>query len=136
MRANFIFSEVWIGLRRNLTMTIAVVVTVAIGMALLGVGLMISSQISSMRDFWTDKVEVSVFLCKKNDAFPQCKTSGGVNAQEQADLRGDHRGHAAGRGRSPSRTRPRPTRTSGPRTPTTPCCSRRSRSRTCPSRSG
>ncbi|MDP9846386.1 permease-like cell division protein FtsX [Streptosporangium lutulentum] len=87
MRANFIFSEVWIGLRRNLTMTIAVVVTVAIGMALLGVGLMINSQISSMRDFWTDKVEVSVFLCKKNDAFPQCKGSGGVNAQEQADLK-------------------------------------------------
>jgi cell division transport system permease protein len=87
MRANFIFSEVWIGLRRNLTMTIAVVVTVAIGMALLGVGLMISSQISSMKDFWSDKVEVSVFLCKKNDPFPQCKGSGGVNAQEQADLK-------------------------------------------------
>ncbi|MDP9862702.1 MULTISPECIES: permease-like cell division protein FtsX [Streptosporangium] len=87
MRANFIFSEVWIGLRRNLTMTIAVIVTVAIGMALLGVGLMINSQISSMRDYWTDKVEVSVFLCKKNDPFPQCKGSGGVNEQEQAALK-------------------------------------------------
>ncbi|MEU8383726.1 permease-like cell division protein FtsX [Streptosporangium sp. NPDC048865] len=87
MRANFIFSEVWIGLRRNLTMTIAVIVTVAIGMALLGVGLMINSQINSMKDFWADKVEVSVFLCKKNDPFPQCKGSGGVNAQEQAELK-------------------------------------------------
>ncbi|MER6828458.1 permease-like cell division protein FtsX [Streptosporangium sp. NPDC000563] len=89
MRANFIFSEVWIGLRRNLTMTIAVIVTVAIGMALLGVGLMINSQISSMKDFWADKVEVSVFLCKKDDPFPQCKGSGGVNAQERAALKGD-----------------------------------------------
>ncbi|GAA4221941.1 cell division transport system permease protein [Streptosporangium album] len=87
MRANFIFSEVWIGLRRNLTMTIAVIVTVAIGMALLGVGLMINSQISSMKDYWSDKVEVSVFLCKKDDPFPQCKGSGGVNAQEQAALK-------------------------------------------------
>ncbi|ACZ84448.1 permease-like cell division protein FtsX [Streptosporangium roseum] len=87
MRANFIFSEVWIGLRRNLTMTIAVIVTVAIGMALLGVGLMINSQISGMKDFWSDKVEVSVFLCKKNDPFPQCKGSGGVNAQEQTALK-------------------------------------------------
>ncbi|GAA3428451.1 permease-like cell division protein FtsX [Streptosporangium sandarakinum] len=86
MRANFIFSEVWIGLRRNLTMTVAVIVTVAIGMALLGVGLMINSQISTMKDFWSDKVEVSVFLCKKNDPFPACKGSGGVNAQEQAAL--------------------------------------------------
>ncbi|MEV8631229.1 permease-like cell division protein FtsX [Streptosporangium sp. NPDC051023] len=87
MRANFIFSEVWIGLRRNLTMTIAVIVTVAIGMALLGVGLMINSQISTMKDFWADKVEISVFLCKKNDPFPQCKGSGGVNQQEQAALK-------------------------------------------------
>ncbi|MEU6739358.1 permease-like cell division protein FtsX [Streptosporangium sandarakinum] len=86
MRANFIFSEVWIGLRRNLTMTVAVIVTVAIGMALLGVGLMINSQISTMKDFWSDKVEVSVFLCKKNDPFPACKGSGGVNAQEKAAL--------------------------------------------------
>ncbi|GIH89796.1 permease-like cell division protein FtsX [Planobispora siamensis] len=87
MRANFIFSEVWIGLRRNLTMTIAVIVTVAIGMALLGIGLMINSQISGMKDYWADKVEVSVFLCKKNDPFPQCKGTGGVNEQEQAALR-------------------------------------------------
>ncbi|MER5422264.1 permease-like cell division protein FtsX [Streptosporangium roseum] len=87
MRANFIFSEVWIGLRRNLTMTIAVIVTVAIGMALLGVGLMINSQISGMKDFWSDKVEISAYLCKKNDPFPQCKGSGGVNAQEQAALK-------------------------------------------------
>lgn len=86
MRANFIFSEVWIGLRRNLTMTIAVIVTVAIGMALLGVGLMISSQISSMKDYWADKVEVSVFLCSKNSPFPSCKGSGGVTAKERADL--------------------------------------------------
>ena len=41
MRANFIFSEVWIGLRRNLTMTIAVIVIVAIGLSLLGMGLLI-----------------------------------------------------------------------------------------------
>jgi cell division transport system permease protein len=87
MRANFIFSEVWIGLRRNLTMTIAVIVTVAIGMALLGIGLMVSSQISGMKDYWADKVEVSVFLCKKNDPFPKCKGSGGVDQQEQAALR-------------------------------------------------
>ncbi|GAA3444412.1 permease-like cell division protein FtsX [Planomonospora venezuelensis] len=87
MRANFIFSEVWIGLRRNLTMTIAVIVTVAIGMALLGIGLMVSSQISGMKDYWADKVEVSVFLCKKNDPFPKCKGSGGVDQEEQAALR-------------------------------------------------
>ncbi|GAA3653206.1 permease-like cell division protein FtsX [Nonomuraea antimicrobica] len=72
MRANFIFSEVWIGLRRNLTMTIAVIITVAVGMAMLGVGLMINSQVGLMKSYWNDKVEISVFLCKKGSAMPAC----------------------------------------------------------------
>ncbi|MEV1170275.1 permease-like cell division protein FtsX [Nonomuraea sp. NPDC049784] len=73
MRANFIFSEVWIGLRRNLTMTIAVIITVAVGMAMLGVGLMINAQVGMMKGYWDDKVEVSVFLCTKGSAMDACK---------------------------------------------------------------
>jgi cell division transport system permease protein len=88
MRANFIFSEVWIGLRRNLTMTIAVIITVAIGMALLGVGLMINAQVSSMKNFWSDKVEISVYLCKKDDPFPSCENSRGISDQEKTALEG------------------------------------------------
>jgi cell division transport system permease protein len=84
MRANFIFSEVWIGLRRNLTMTIAVIITVAVGMAMLGVGLMINAQVSMMKDFWYDKVEVSVFLCNKNAASEACKGKAITNAQTLA----------------------------------------------------
>ena len=87
MRANFIFSEVWIGLRRNLTMTIAVIVTVAIGMALLGIGLMINAQVSTMKNYWTDKVEISVYLCKKDDPFPNCKNKGAINDEQKGQLR-------------------------------------------------
>ncbi|MEV5889709.1 permease-like cell division protein FtsX [Nonomuraea fuscirosea] len=84
MRANFIFSEVWIGLRRNLTMTIAVIITVAVGMAMLGVGLMINSQVGLMKSFWNDKVEVSVFLCKKGTAMPACNGKAITPAQTKA----------------------------------------------------
>ncbi|MEU6778189.1 permease-like cell division protein FtsX [Nonomuraea angiospora] len=84
MRANFIFSEVWIGLRRNLTMTIAVVITVAVGMAMLGVGLMINAQVGMMKGYWDDKVEVSVFLCTKGSAMESCKGKEVSNAQKDA----------------------------------------------------
>jgi cell division transport system permease protein len=87
MRANFIFSEVWIGLRRNLTMTIAVIVTVAIGMALLGIGLMINAQVGSMSTYWSDKVQLSAFLCKKNDVFPACKGRGAISDAEKQTLK-------------------------------------------------
>jgi cell division transport system permease protein len=63
VRASFILSEIGIGLRRNLTMTVAVVVTVAISLALFGSGLLIRKQVETMKDFWYDKVEVSVYLC-------------------------------------------------------------------------
>ncbi|GLW21712.1 MULTISPECIES: permease-like cell division protein FtsX [Microbispora] len=92
MRANFIFSEVWIGLRRNLTMTIAVIVTVAVGMALLGVGLMINSQVSKLTGFWSDKVELSVYLCVKGSPFDACKNKGAVTQEEKGSLEQTIRG--------------------------------------------
>jgi cell division transport system permease protein len=64
MRARFIFSEMAIGLRRNLSMTIAVVLTVAISLAGLGVAWLMRAQVNTMKDFWFGKIEVSVFLTK------------------------------------------------------------------------
>ena len=56
MRAGFVLSEVRIGLRRNMTMTFAVIVTVAISLTLLGVGLLANSQVRVMKDYWYDKI--------------------------------------------------------------------------------
>ncbi|SEM78250.1 permease-like cell division protein FtsX [Nonomuraea pusilla] len=84
MRANFIFSEVWIGLRRNLTMTIAVVITVAVGMAMLGVGLMINAQVSLLKGYWYDRVEINVFLCSQDTAIQACGGKAATPAQIKA----------------------------------------------------
>jgi len=81
MRAGFLFSEVRIGLRRNFTMTFAVIVTVAISLSLLGIGLLSNSQVNAMKDYWYDKIEVSVFLCGSLSESPSC--SGGVVTPEQ-----------------------------------------------------
>lgn len=76
MRTRFLLSEVRIGLRRNLTMTFAVVITVAISLSLLGIGLLSNSQVSAMKDYWYNKIEVSVYLCGSLSESPSC--SGGV----------------------------------------------------------
>lgn len=62
MRANFVLSEVRTGLRRNLTMTIAMVLTTAISLGLLGAGLLIAREISQTKQIYYNKIEVSVFL--------------------------------------------------------------------------
>jgi cell division transport system permease protein len=83
MRAGFLFSEVRIGLRRNLTMTFAVMITVAISLTLLGIGLLANSQVRVMKDYWYDKIEVSVFLCGSLSESPSCAS--GPVSQEQRD---------------------------------------------------
>jgi len=90
MRASFIVRETGIGLRRNLTMTVAVVVTVAISLALLGSGLLIRKQVETMKDFWYDKVEVSVFLCGASSAGAPCNGTP-VSAEQRAQLAADLR---------------------------------------------
>jgi cell division transport system permease protein len=62
VRFRFVMSEMAIGLRRNLSMTIAVVLTVAISLAGLGVAWLMREQVNTMKDFWFGKIEVSVFL--------------------------------------------------------------------------
>ena len=88
MRARFLLSEVRIGLRRNLTMTFAVIVTTAISLSLLGVGLLSNSQVNAMKDYWYDKIEVSVYLCGSLSESPSC-AGGVVNAEQRLGIKSD-----------------------------------------------
>jgi cell division transport system permease protein len=72
MRSNFVWQEIWVGLRRNLTMTVALVVVVAISLSLLGTGLLFVKQVNSTRTYWQSKVEISVYLCYADSANPSC----------------------------------------------------------------
>ena len=88
MRAGFLFSEVRIGLRRNLTMTFAVIVTTAISLSLLGIGLLSNSQVNAMKDYWYDKIEVSVYLCGTLSDSPSC-AGGIVNEEQRLGIKSD-----------------------------------------------
>ncbi|ELP68822.1 permease-like cell division protein FtsX [Streptomyces sp. WI04-05B] len=90
MRAQFVLSEIGVGLRRNLTMTFAVIVSVALSLALFGGSLLMSDQVSTMKGYWYDKVNVSVFLCNKSDAEsdPNC-AKGAVTSDQKKQILGD-----------------------------------------------
>jgi cell division transport system permease protein len=89
MRARLIVNEVGIGLRRNLTMSIALIITFAVSLGLFGGALLVRDQVSTMKDYWYDKVEVSIFLCTKNSDAASCaggQVTDAQKAQIQADL--------------------------------------------------
>jgi cell division transport system permease protein len=81
MRAQFVFQEIWIGLRRNLTMTIALIVTVAIAMALFGTGVLLKMQVDKSNNYWSDKVEVSIYLCNTVSLNPTCHATNATDTQ-------------------------------------------------------
>lgn len=62
MRASFVLSEVLTGLRRNATMTVAMILTTMISLALLGGGLLVVRMIDKTQDVYEDKLEVQVYL--------------------------------------------------------------------------
>jgi cell division transport system permease protein len=82
MRAHFVLHEVWIGLRRNLTMTVALVVVVAISLSLLGTGLLFVKQVNETRTFWQGRVQISVYLCTSVSSSPQCAKNGPATPSE------------------------------------------------------
>jgi cell division transport system permease protein len=85
MRAQFIASEIGIGLRRNLTMTLAVVVTTAVSLTFVGLALMLRAQVTQMKDVWYDKVEVSMFLCGEQSTAPTC-AEGPITPDQRAQI--------------------------------------------------
>ncbi len=62
MRAKYILSEVMVGLWRNVTMTVAMIITMAVSLSMLGASLVLYQQINSMKGYYFDKVQVSIFL--------------------------------------------------------------------------
>ncbi|QNG19359.1 ABC transporter permease [Rhodococcus triatomae] len=75
MRASFIFSEVLTGLRRNITMTIAMILTTAISLGLFGSGLLVVQMAGKTQQIFLDRVEVQLFLTDDiSSADPDCES--------------------------------------------------------------
>jgi cell division transport system permease protein len=86
MRLQFILSEIGLGLRRNLSMTISVILVTFVSLMFVGSAALLQTQIGKMKDDWYDKVEVSVFLCPQNSTEPTC-ASGEVTDDQKAQIR-------------------------------------------------
>jgi cell division transport system permease protein len=91
MRASFIVNEIGIGLRRNLIMTIAMIITTAVSLGFLGTAVLFNQQVSVMKDFWYDKVEVSVFLCgaDSGEGVAGSCAAGEVTQDQRETIRAD-----------------------------------------------
>jgi cell division transport system permease protein len=64
-RIRYIVAEAYRGFRRNLLLAGSMVIIVAISLTLFGIALLAGKQVNLWGGYWSDKIEVSVFLAKK-----------------------------------------------------------------------
>jgi cell division transport system permease protein len=62
MRAKYVLAEVLVGLWRNVTMTIAMIITMIVSLSMLGASLLMYLQVEDMKDRYYKQVEVSIYL--------------------------------------------------------------------------
>jgi len=92
VRFGFLLNEVWNGLRRNVTMTIAMILTTAISIGLFGGGLLVVRLADNSRAIYLDRVESQVFLTNDVSANdPTCDADPCKELRQKIEDRDDVR---------------------------------------------
>ncbi|APT91163.1 cell division protein FtsX [Corynebacterium sphenisci DSM 44792] len=104
MKTRFVLGEALAGLRKNLTMTVAMIITTAISLALLASGLLVTDMTKRTKDMYLDRVEVMLELDEEVSAGDDACTTepcrevldalDGVAGVESATFRNREANHA------------------------------------------
>ncbi|HST86523.1 MAG TPA: permease-like cell division protein FtsX [Kineosporiaceae bacterium] len=86
MRLQFIFDEIVVGLRRNVAMAVSVVLVTVVSLFLLGLGFLAQRQVDTMKDYWYDRIQVSIFLCGADSDSATC-TDGEVTQTQKDQIK-------------------------------------------------
>jgi len=72
MQLRHSFTELRQGLRRNISMHIAVVLTLFVSLTLVGLGALLNQQAVKAADQWGSELQITVYLCRDGDDNPAC----------------------------------------------------------------
>jgi cell division transport system permease protein len=84
MQLTYVFSELGNGLKRNISMSIAVIVTIFVSLTLVGMGLLLNAQAHKAEQYWGSKLQITVFLCNQNSTTANCVNGEVTSAQKDA----------------------------------------------------
>lgn len=83
MRIGLIIGEALLGLRRNISMVISVVLVTFVSLTFVGAAVLMQTQISTMRAYWGEKAEVTVYMCSPLSTTETCV--GGEATEKQIE---------------------------------------------------
>lgn len=96
MRVGLILMEALGGLRRNISMVISVVLVTFVSLTFVGAAILMQGQISTMRDYWTERAQVAVYMCSPvsdTEKTPTC-IDGEATEEQVEQVRGELEGPA------------------------------------------
>ncbi|MUL39981.1 ABC transporter permease [Streptomonospora sp. PA3] len=70
-------------------MTVAVITTVAISLALFGGGLLINQQVSQMRQYWDERVTLTIYMCTEISNSRTCEENGPATDEQRQQIQQD-----------------------------------------------
>lgn len=77
MTFRYVFSEAALGIRRNLSMAVSLIVTIFVSLTLVGLGLLVSSQAHHAEESLGNQLTIQAFLC--NATSPVSSSAGKTN---------------------------------------------------------
>lgn len=84
MALKYVLSETGTGLRRNVSMSVALIVTLFVSLTLVGMGLLLNAQASRTEATWGSMLQIRVDLCNQNSQGPNCDKADATPAQKAA----------------------------------------------------
>jgi cell division transport system permease protein len=80
----YVLSNLGQGLRRNLSMHVAVILTLFVSLTLVGLGVLLNQQADKAADHWGSQLQITVWLCKAQDDNASC--AGEVTEAQKAAI--------------------------------------------------
>lgn len=81
MRAQYLLSEILIGLWRNIAMVISVVIVTAVSLTFVGAGMLMQKQIQDMKATLVEQSQVTIYMCSPHSTAPSCAGGAATDSQ-------------------------------------------------------
>ncbi len=86
MKLGFILSEMWAGIRSNISMIVSIILVSFVSLTFVAVTLLLQLQIGEMKTYWYDRAQVAIYLCSDYSPEEACPAGGATDAQKAIDL--------------------------------------------------
>ncbi|MGH3383647.1 MAG: permease-like cell division protein FtsX [Nocardioidaceae bacterium] len=85
MQLTYVFSDLTTGIKRNVSMVVSLILTIAVSLSLFALGLLVRAQVDKIEESLGSRLQVIVFLCNETSTAPTC-ISGGVSDAQRKEI--------------------------------------------------